>query len=220
MTWSYYADPRPDIQAVVQAKGRRILDVGCGEGELGQALKDAGARHVAGIERAADPSTRARTRLDVFVEGDLLEVALPFEPGEFDYLVFADVLEHLPDPDRALRRLLPFLRADGRVIVSAPTTRFYTVLLRLLFDRWAYTDAGIRDRTHLRVFTRRSLVRMLVAQGLAVERLERNYRLSEAPSEIGRVGAVAPRVARRTVAPWLFPDLMAFQYIVVARRCA
>jgi 2-polyprenyl-3-methyl-5-hydroxy-6-metoxy-1,4-benzoquinol methylase len=219
MTWSYYADPRPDIQAVVQAKGRRILDVGCGEGELGQALKEAGARRVAGIERAADPSTRARTRLDVFVEGDLLEVALPFEPGEFDYLVFADVLEHLPDPDRALRRLLPFLRDDGRVIVSVPNTRFYTVLLRLLFDRWAYTDAGIRDRTHLRVFTRRSLVRMLVAQGLAVERLERNYRLIEDQSEIGRMGALATRVARRTVAPWLFPDLMAFQYIVVARRC-
>jgi SAM-dependent methyltransferase len=220
MTWSYYADPRPDIQEVVQARGRRVLDAGCGAGELGSALKQAGAAGVAGIELAAEAAERARGRLDVLVEGDLLKVPLPFEREEFDYLVFADVLEHLPDPECALRRLLPFLRADGRVIVSVPNSRFYTVLLRLLFDRWSYTDAGIRDRTHLRVFTRRSLVRMLAAQGLVVERLERNYRLIEDQSEIGRVGALATHVARRTVAPRLFPDLMAFQYIVVARRCA
>jgi 2-polyprenyl-3-methyl-5-hydroxy-6-metoxy-1,4-benzoquinol methylase len=220
MTWSYYADPRPDIQEVVQAPGRRILDVGCGEGELGSALKRAGAAHVAGIELAADAAERARGRLDVLVEGDLLEVALPFEREQFDYLVFADVLEHLAEPERALDRLLPFLRADGQVIVSVPNMRFYTVLLRLLFDRWSYTAAGIRDRTHVRVFTRRSLVSMLATRGLVVDRLERNYRLIEDQSHIGRVGALATRVARTTVAPWLFPDLMAFQYIAVARRCA
>jgi 2-polyprenyl-3-methyl-5-hydroxy-6-metoxy-1,4-benzoquinol methylase len=218
MTWSYYADPRADIQKLVQPRDRRILDVGCGEGALAAALKQSGADHVAGIEASPDAARHARGQLDVLVEGDVLQADLPFRDGEFDYLVFADVLEHLAEPERALERLLPFLREDGRVIVSVPNMRFYWVLLRLVVDRWAYVDAGVRDRTHLRVVTRHSLVLMLAKQGLTVERLERNYRLLEDQSHIGRAGALATRIASKTIAPWVFPDLLAYQYIAVARR--
>jgi 2-polyprenyl-3-methyl-5-hydroxy-6-metoxy-1,4-benzoquinol methylase len=154
----------------------------------------------------------------VVVAGDVMEVALPFRPGEFDYIICADVLEHLPDPDAALRRLLPYLADGGRLVVSVPNMRFYAVLARLIFDRWAYTDSGVRDRTHLRIVTRHSLERMLDSHDLEIERLERNYRLFEDQSRIGRIGALATRVVRATIAPWLFPDLLAFQFVAVARR--
>lgn len=217
MSWEYYGDPRPDVQSVVSAAGRRVLDVGCAEGALGAALKAAGAAFVAGVERHPEAARAARARLDAVVEGDLLTAALPFAPASFDYLVFADVLEHLPDPEAALRRYLPLLAADGRVVVSVPNMRFYLVLLRLMLDRWAYTDSGIRDRTHLRIFTRRSLIALLAAAGLDLERLQRNYRLVEDQSRISRVGAAATHVAR-AVAPVLAPDLLAYQYLAVARR--
>ena len=61
---------------------------------------------------------------------------------------------------------------------------------------------------------------MLAAENLDVERVERNYRLVEDQSDIGRFGAAATRIARATVAPRLFKDLMAYQYLVVARRAA
>ena len=96
MSWDYYGDPRPDIQRLVTASGRRFLDVGCGSGALGAALKQTGAAHVAGIELHSPAAERARERLDVFVEGDVMGVDLPFADGEFDYIVFADVLEHMP----------------------------------------------------------------------------------------------------------------------------
>lgn len=217
MTWDYYADPRPDIQRLVTAGGSRFLDVGCGSGELGAALKGSGA-FVAGIELHSESAQRARERLDVFVEGDVLSVSLPFEEGEFDYIVFADVLEHMPDPEAVLARVLPYLKPDGRVVVSVPNYRFYSVLLRLIFDRWEYTSHGIRDRTHLRIFTRHVLVRLLEGAGLRVERLERNYRLIEDQTNIGRTGAVATRIARKTIAPLLFRNLMAYQYLAVACR--
>lgn len=215
--WSYYRDDRADVQALISVHGRRVLDVGCGEGALGSALKRAGAAYVAGIELDSSAAEAARSRLDQLVEGSAAEVDLPFEEGEFDYLVFADVLEHTPDPDLVLARLLPMLAPSGRVVVSVPNTRFYLVLLRLIVDRWSYTDHGIRDRTHLRIFTRRSLEAMLRRHGLEIEVMRRNFRLYEDQTVIGRFGALATRVARRTVAPLLFPDLMAFQYVVVAR---
>jgi SAM-dependent methyltransferase len=218
VSWDYYEDPRPDIQAVVLAAGRRVLDVGCAGGALAAALKKAGAAYVAGIEQHPAAAAKARGRLDAVVEGDILTTPLPFAAGEFDYIIFGDVLEHLSDPERAVRRVLPYLTQTGRVVASVPNIRFYVVLLRLLVDRWAYTDHGIRDRTHLRIFTRRSLEAMLSSCGLLVERIERNYRLVEDQSRIGRVGAAATRLARATVAPILFRDLMAFQYVVVARR--
>jgi 2-polyprenyl-3-methyl-5-hydroxy-6-metoxy-1,4-benzoquinol methylase len=218
MTWDYYGDPRPDVQALVVAPGRRFLDVGCGGGGLADALRAAGAAHVVGIEENPAAAARAREHVDSLIEGNVLDVGLPFTAGEFDYIIFADVLEHLADPCAAIGRCLPYLAPDGRVVVSVPNMRFYLVLMRLLFDRWSYADAGIRDRTHLRIFTRRSLLATLAAENLDVERLERNYRLLEDQSDIGRFGAMATRLARATVAPRLFPDLMAYQYLAVARR--
>src|SRR4051794_34360525 len=218
MTTGYYAESRPDVQALIQARGARILDVGCGEGALSAALKAGGAGYVAGVELEPHAAASARELVDALVEGSILDCPLPFSQGEFDYLVFADVLEPLADPDRALERCLPYLAPDARVVVSVPNMRFYLVLLRLIADRWAYTDSGVRDRTHLRIFTRSSLERMLARHGLRLERLHRNFRLVEDQSRIGRAGALATRLARATVAPALFPDLMAFQYVARARR--
>lgn len=216
--YDYYADPRPDVQAMVSPAGRRILDVGCASGALGAALKAAGAAHVAGVEQHPEAVRRARLSLDRVVEGDILTAELPFQPGEFDYIIFADVLEHLPTPEAALQRYLTFLAEGGAVVVSVPNMRFYLILLRLLFDRWSYVDSGIRDRTHLRIFTRRSLETLVASCGLRIECTTRNYRLLEDQSRIGRWGALATRVARRTIAPLIFPDLLAFQYVVRARR--
>src|SRR6185295_5584538 len=120
-------------------------------------------------------------------------------------------------PAAALLRYLPFLAEDGEVVVSVPNMRFYLVLWRLLRDRWAYTDSGIRDRTHLRIFTRRSLRDLLEGAGLRVETLRRNQRLFEDQSQITRAGVVAHRVAVATLGR-VFRDLMAFQYLAVARR--
>jgi 2-polyprenyl-3-methyl-5-hydroxy-6-metoxy-1,4-benzoquinol methylase len=218
MSWSYHEDARPDIQALVDATGRRCLDVGCGAGALGAALRERGATHVAGIELDHTAAQRARDRLDVLVEGSVLEADVPFGPGEFDLIVFADVLEHLPDPDAALARCLPLLAPGGVVVVSVPNMRFWLVLGRLVVDRWEYADHGVRDRTHLRVFTRRSLLDLLARHDLEVRRLDRKTRLLDDQTQIGRAGALATRVVCTTLARVpVVRDLLAYQYVVVAR---
>lgn len=185
MSERYYEEPRPEIAALVTAPDARVLDVGCGGGALGAALKVRGAAYVAGIELQPEAAAVARGRLDKLVQGSAVDGELPFSEAEFDYLIFADVLEHLPEPDQVLQRYLPFLKQDGTVIVSVPNYRFYWVLLRLMLDRWEYTDSGVRDRTHLRIFTRHNLLAMLRDNGLAVERLNRNFRVFEDQSQIG-----------------------------------
>jgi 2-polyprenyl-3-methyl-5-hydroxy-6-metoxy-1,4-benzoquinol methylase len=217
VTWSYYEDPRPDIQALIDPRGLRTLDVGCGGGALSAALRARGAAFTAGIELDPAAAATARGRLDELIEGSAMDGELPWAPESFDALIFADVLEHLPDPDRVLARFLPFVSRDGTVIVSVPNMRFWSVLLRLIVDRWSYTEHGVRDRTHLRIFTRRTLLQMLSSHGLRVERLARNKRLLDDQSHIGRLGAAATHLARATVGH-MAPELMTYQYVAIARK--
>src|SRR5688572_21810834 len=98
----YYDQSRPDVAALVPPGCRRVLEVGCGAGRLGEALRRRG-HHVTGIELVPAAAEEARRRLDRVVTADVEAGGLPFPPGSFDAVVFADVLEHLVDPWRVLR---------------------------------------------------------------------------------------------------------------------
>ena len=80
--------------------GELVLDVGCGSGLLGERLREQG-NVVWGIDRAAEVAEAAGERLDRFLLDDVSDGdAVAGEIGEqrFDAIVFADVIEHLPDP--------------------------------------------------------------------------------------------------------------------------
>ena len=215
----YYLDPRPDVQSLVAAHGKRILDVGCAAGELGAALKRAGACEVVGVEASTEAAARARGKLDRVIVGDAASSDLPLDLAGFDYVIFADVLEHMVDPWAALASFGRYLKADGRVVASIPNARFYAVIARLIFNRWGYRESGILDRTHLRFFTWPTIKEMFAGAGLRIERVQPTYRLFEDQSRIGRTGALASRWFCRLIAPLvLWRHFFTFQYLVVARK--
>jgi len=215
----YYLDPRPDVQSLIEARGKRILDVGCAAGELGAALKRAGACEVVGVEAAQEAAAQARGKLDRVIVGDAGSPDLPLDLASFDYVIFADVLEHLVDPWAALASFSRYLKADGRVVASIPNARFYAIIARLIFNRWGYRESGILDRTHLRFFTWPTIKEMFEGAGLSVERVQPTYRLFEDQSRVGRVGALASRWFCRLVAPVvLWRHFFTFQYLIVARK--
>ncbi len=94
-------------------------------------------------------------------------IALTWKPsifpnrGEFDYILLADVLEHLKDPGGLLRRVVPCLNDGGEIIISIPNVAHLFVRLRLMLGHFEYQDRGILDRTHLRFFTLASMRRMI-----------------------------------------------------------
>lgn len=103
--------------------GSRVLEVGCGVGAQTVPL----ARHcpdgaIVAVDVSAASIAAAAARADAaglrdveFVHADIFD--LPFEPASFDHLFICFVLEHLPRPLEALRRLMPLLRAGGTVTV-------------------------------------------------------------------------------------------------------
>jgi O-antigen biosynthesis protein len=166
----YYTHARPDVLGLVPRDARTVLDVGCGAGDLGAAIMARQQAEVVGIEpcEAAVPTARQRiTR----VWPDTVEGWLIDPDYDYDCIICADVLEHLQDPEEVLRSLHACLADAGRLVVSVPNARNWNVIARLLEGNVAYEDAGLLDRTHLRLFTRRELEMMLWRAGYEVEDL-------------------------------------------------
>jgi SAM-dependent methyltransferase len=137
----------------------KILDVGTASGYLGKMWRQRG-HSVTGIEYDPASAAAAAQYYDSFQIADVETFAFPYVQ-EFDYIVFADVLEHLRDPAAVLRRCIPALKQSGKIIISVPNIANWVTRLSLLSGRFEYMDRGILDRTHLRFFTLRTLQRLM-----------------------------------------------------------
>jgi 2-polyprenyl-3-methyl-5-hydroxy-6-metoxy-1,4-benzoquinol methylase len=153
---------------------KRVLDVGCDTGYLGEALNALG-NETAGFEVNDVTAEMARTKLSRVEVGDLEAIDLVdvFGRESFDIVVFGDVLEHLRDPLRVLRQARPLLAPGGSVIISTPNIAHGDIRLALLQGRFRYTKVGILDETHTHFFTRDSLVEFLRDAGFALADLQR-----------------------------------------------
>jgi SAM-dependent methyltransferase len=143
----------------------RVLDLGCGSGELGERLRALG-HHVTGVDHVKVDGVGAR--LDEFVEADL-ELGIPEEAGaDFDVVVAADVIGHVRNPSVLLEQAAARLRRGGTLLVSVPNFAHWYVRARVAAGRFDYDRRGILDRGHLRFFTRPSAERTFAAAGLEV----------------------------------------------------
>lgn len=78
----------------------------------------------------------------------------------FDYIIFADVLEHLNNPWGVLENIKKYLKNDGKILASIPNVMHFSVLRDTINGNWTYTDSGLLDRTHLRFFTLNEILKM------------------------------------------------------------
>jgi len=150
----------------------KILEVGCSTGYFGEALKNAG--HVVwGIEMTPDAAELAKKVLD-FVYVGTIEAFLASEfahQNKFDYIVFGDVLEHLPYPSEILKQCKSILPPNGGIIASIPNVAHLAVRVMLLEGRWEYSELGIMDNTHLRFFDKKSIINMFNESSYSVQSL-------------------------------------------------
>jgi SAM-dependent methyltransferase len=144
-------------------RGLRVLDAGCGFATTSERIQQLG-NEVTGIEESAVACGVASKRLAHVVQADLQQADLG--DAQFDVLIFADVLEHVPWPVGVLKKYLRWLAPNGSVIVSLPNVGLWSVRFAHLFGRWEYEETGVLDRTHLRFFTRKSARWLLGECGL------------------------------------------------------
>ena len=186
----YFGYPRPEVVALVPQTARRVLDIGCGAGRLGEAIKQRQQANVAGIEFDTRAAAAARHRLDHVWSGDVEELDLQIPPGSFDAIVCADVLEHLREPGELLKQAREWLSSEGHLIASIPNVRHHSVIRSLLQGNWTYESAGLLDRTHLRFYTRREIEKLFHRAGFAIEGIWSVNGPGDGPSQRNAAGPV------------------------------
>lgn len=157
------------IAALVQPNAR-VLDVGCGTGSISKIIVETTGAQLTGIEPDPQRVAVARSRGINALQGFFDEKTID-NLGKFDVVVFADVLEHLPDPATALRLAHHVLKPDGAVVASIPNIAHWSVRLDLLCGRFDYQPYGIMDATHLRWFTEKSVRVLFETTGYQIESL-------------------------------------------------
>lgn len=172
--YEYFENVRLDALALLPEEVDRVLEVGCGTGNTLAWLKvNKGCSWVGGVEIFHEAAREAQGKLDAVYEGDVETIDLPVEPGSLDAVLCLDVLEHMVDPWRMVRRLDALLKPGGMIVASLPNVRnFRVVLPLLLLGKWEYGDSGLLDRTHLRFFVRRTAIDLLECSGMTVDAVE------------------------------------------------
>lgn len=187
-----------------------VLDLGLADGSVAAVLKDMGCR-VWGVEIDPVAAEAARAVCEDVVVADLndLDLAESFGGQRFDVILMLDILEHLSDPEAALRRATSVVAEDGWGIISLPNVAHLSLRLALLQGRFSYTDVGLLDRTHLRFFDRAGVDDLLGQAGWAMFDLARvTRRLGTTEIEVGDVD---PELVRRLESD---PEGLTYQFVV------
>ena len=148
--------------------GARVIDIGAGPGGFARELTKKGCR-VAVVDQFA-PDTESSADVQVFQQD--LDRPLTFGVQGHDYVLLLDVIEHLKDPERFLTELRSqFDYSPKTLVLTTPNIAFIVQRVMLLLGQFNYGKAGILDRTHTRLFTFRSLRRLLLDAGFRIEEM-------------------------------------------------
>ena len=195
--------------------GAAILDIGCANGELRDLLQSESIKYV-GVEPFEEDYLSAKAK-NLEVYNYVAEVATKEIKSQFDYIIFADVLEHLQDPTTVLKDCQGLLNHHGEIIISIPNVAHFSNRLGLLFGMWNYGARGILDKTHLRFYTKSSFQKEIQNCGFIIDR----FMSTPVPLEV-----LAPKMN-----PYLFkildflfyfptlmyPELFGYQFIFIIK---
>lgn len=142
-----------------------VLEIGCASGgtllKIKNLFKNA---RLYGVELNSSAAEDAKSFADIKI-GNIETQDIEYPEEFFDYIILADVLEHLQDPWGVLKKLTEFAKPDGKILASVPNVMHFSVIKSLLNGHWTYEDAGILDRTHLRFFTLNEIAKMFAEAG-------------------------------------------------------
>ena len=196
-----------------------VLDLGCGSGALGQHLSETRGCTLDGVTLSEAEATHARPHYRRVVVDNLesCDLVATFAGSHYDFIVCADVLEHLSRPEHVLAACRQLLQPEGRLLISVPNAGYTGLIAELLDGEFLYREEGLLDRTHLRFFTRRSLARFLGEQRWAIDSVDtiaRELPESEFDAAFDRL---PPSVARHLLGA---PDALSYQFICMAHPVA
>jgi 2-polyprenyl-3-methyl-5-hydroxy-6-metoxy-1,4-benzoquinol methylase len=211
--------PNLDVLNLMPKNCRRVVEVGSSSGVLAREYKKLNPQcHYTGIEVDAEYADLSRRFCDEVLHASIENL----EDSSFDSLfpsdawIFADVLEHLVDPWRLLQRVRGRIAGDASIIACIPNVQHWSIQTRICGGRFVYQDSGLLDRTHLRWFTRLTIIDLFQSTGYRI--VEGGPRIFEHMNPDERIRAAIKSMAQAINADveTSLSDALAFQWVVRA----
>jgi O-antigen biosynthesis protein len=196
--------------------GTSVLELGPASGAMSRLLKNERHCHVIGVEINEQAAQHAAPFCDSMLVRDLNDPQWVegLERNSFDYVIFADVLEHLVDPEQTLQESIHLLKDSGEVLISIPNISYVGVIAELLKGDFTYRKDGLLDSTHLRFFTRKSLNNLLKQAGLQALAWDRTVMRPEFSEFRLNLKEVSPSLRSVLLDS---PDSLTYQFLVKAK---
>lgn len=198
----------------------RIIEIGCMRGNLAEAYKSKNPLcEWIGIDIDPDNIQWARLQCNEAYCRDIEQVSeaeLIRWSNKTDAWVFGDTLEHLQDPWQVLSRIRQHIGTSAYVIASIPNAQHWSFQAKLNVGLFRYESDGLFDRTHLRFFTRTTILELFESTGFTIDHAV--SRIFNFPG----IDAYIPHIRAMALASQYDPDVavadaIPYQYIVRAR---
>jgi len=209
---SYYSWTRSELVELVEIGDNKVLDIGCGVGNVGAALKKENkAVEVVGVELVPEIAEIAAEKLDKVICGDIEKIDLQFPQGYFDYVIAGDLLEHLNDPWKMVDKIYFYLKNKGCVIASIPNIRNWRIVRDIAFKgEWKYQPAGgILDDTHLRFFTKKSIFEMFKNSKFSEIKILPIFKITKEKNK---------SILMNMLTLGISEEFFAFTYVIIAKK--
>jgi len=148
-----------------------VLEFGPASGRLTRYLREHKQCEMYIVELDEEAGKIAAQAAKDYVIGDIQEYTWveKFAGVQFDYILFADVLEHLTDAVNVVRQAAKMLKSTGRICLSVPNIAHNSVIIDMLNNKFEYKSTGIMDNTHVHFYTKESLDEFVAECGLYIE---------------------------------------------------
>ncbi len=150
-------------------KGSKVLEFGPAGGRMTKLLAEEYGCKVTIVEREKEAFQSAMRYANDGICADIEDYSWKKWSGAaFDYILFCDVLEHLKNPKQVLKETQDLLKDSGSVFLSLPNIGHNDVLVKLYNHKFAYTEEGLLDDTHIRFFAEDTLEDFVKNTGFAI----------------------------------------------------
>lgn len=161
----------PDLLRFIPVGAKRVIEIGCSSGALAREFRkiSPGCDYL-GVEIDPAYAELAKRHCDSTMVLDVEKASDEFwqANADRDCWVFGDVLEHLTDPWAVVRKIRAVIPSNGSIVVCMPNVQHWSIQARLAVGSFDYKDDGLMDKTHLRWFTRATLLQMFNEAGFKI----------------------------------------------------
>ena len=206
----------PDLLRFIPVESKKLIEIGCSSGALAREFKKISpGAHYVGVEIDADYALRAQRYCDKTSVLDIEEAGEDFwhSMSDRDCWIFGDTLEHLKNPWKTLKKIHENLPDNGSIVACIPNAQHWSLQARLNIGDFRYEAEGLLDKTHLRWFTRQTIIELFDEAGFSIQ--DGTSRIFNEPErekylsiigEMAKLTGVDPQIA--------ISDSLPMQYVV------